>query len=346
VDRETATVVAAVVAAVASLVVAVVAAVAARRLAGLTARLADEGSARDARRDYEYEARKRLYAEFEPTLFHFFELADDAGRRVRSLARSSREGNLRPDGSGWLAREGYYFQSTVYLLLAPMAAVRILQRRLTAVDLAVEPRIDVQYRLLRLLYRTFTEDHALAREEARLPYDPDAADYGRPEREALLAGRPAVHVRQGLYAGVLDQVVEAFVVRDSAADRLISFGEFVEARGTADSRLHRAGPILRDLFVELHPGGRPVLWRVLVAQVLLYEALKGVRAGDFEIGRLPDLVPETSPALRAELEWRTPAELAAGVDGEAEGQAVEVARRYLTSLLAAADAEVSRYRTR
>src|SRR4051812_6468842 len=51
-----------------------------------------------ARRDYDYEALKRLYAECEPLLFQAFELARDARSRIASLARSAREADLRPDG--------------------------------------------------------------------------------------------------------------------------------------------------------------------------------------------------------------------------------------------------------
>ena len=49
-----------------------------------------------ARRDYEYEARKRLYQECEPILFQFSELSESALRRIYALARNAREGNLGP----------------------------------------------------------------------------------------------------------------------------------------------------------------------------------------------------------------------------------------------------------
>ena len=143
-----------------------------KELAALTSALREKEATTRARQDYEYEALKRLYTECEPLLFQFFELAEDAESRVRALARDSRAGNLRPDGTGWLATEGYYFNSTVYRFFAPLAAIRILQRRLTAVDLALDSRLRVQYRLLRLLYRSATDDRDLAQRSPQLPYEP------------------------------------------------------------------------------------------------------------------------------------------------------------------------------
>ena len=69
------------------------------------AEIAREKTVDDAREEYVKKARMRLYAECEPLLFQFFELAEDASRRVRSLARTSKQGDLKPDGSGWLATD-------------------------------------------------------------------------------------------------------------------------------------------------------------------------------------------------------------------------------------------------
>ena len=60
-------------------------------------------------------------------------------------------------GSGWLAGPGYYFRSTVCFLLAPMTSFKILQRRLTVIDLSLEPRLRTQYELLKLIFRIATE---------------------------------------------------------------------------------------------------------------------------------------------------------------------------------------------
>ena len=56
---------------------------------------------------------------------------------------------------------GYYFKSTVFWLLAPICMVKILQRRLTDVDLGLEPRLHLQYQLLKRLHQSFTDEFAL-----------------------------------------------------------------------------------------------------------------------------------------------------------------------------------------
>ena len=156
----------------------------------LASELEEQRAVQDARRDYEYEARKRLYGECEPLLFEAAELAERARSRIMSIARTCRQGDLLPDGSGWLAGPGYYFRSTVCFLLAPMTSFKILQHRLTVIDLSLEPRLRTQYELLKLIFRTFTEDHDLARCEPELEYKPDRADPGRPDRERLLRQSP------------------------------------------------------------------------------------------------------------------------------------------------------------
>jgi hypothetical protein len=163
----------------------------------LSSRLEEQRSARSARRDYEYEARKRLYAECEPIVFEALELARGARHRVLGLARSARLKAILPDGNGWLATPGYYFKSTTYLLLAPVTTSRILQRRLTQVDLSLEPRLRMQYELLKLLFLGFTDDHELGASDPKLPYDPDRADPGEPDRDSLLAERPDVYGGRG-----------------------------------------------------------------------------------------------------------------------------------------------------
>ena len=165
------------IAAVGSLIATIVGQVLARRtsreLAERTTKLEQEGKERDARRDYEYEAKKRLYEECEPLLFQTVELVENARDRIASFARSSRSRDLEADGSGWLAKPGYYFTSTAFQLLAPMTSFKIVQRRLTVIDLSLEPQIREQYEILKLLFLSFTRDFDLAGREPVLRYEPD-----------------------------------------------------------------------------------------------------------------------------------------------------------------------------
>jgi uncharacterized protein YxeA len=81
-DQTTTDIIIAIITSVISLVTAAVTAIFTRkndsRLKYLENKLAIERAEQDARRDYEYEARKRLYQECEPILFQFAELSESA----------------------------------------------------------------------------------------------------------------------------------------------------------------------------------------------------------------------------------------------------------------------------
>ncbi len=71
---------------------------------------------------------------------------------------------------GWLSFPNYYFISTIYILLAPMAAFKLLQSRLTTVDLELDPQIKTIYLLAKHLYRTFSAASYWAQREPKIEY--------------------------------------------------------------------------------------------------------------------------------------------------------------------------------
>ena len=91
----------------------------AARLKILEDKLTETQTKKKARLDYEYEARKRLYHECEPLVFELLEFAENAGDRIRGLARTARQGDL----PNWLSANEYYVASTMYYLLAPSAVL-------------------------------------------------------------------------------------------------------------------------------------------------------------------------------------------------------------------------------
>jgi hypothetical protein len=235
----------------------------------IKARLGEERDERAARRDYEYEARKRLYEECDPLLFQFVELSANALGRITNLARACRDESLQPDGSGWLDHEGYYFLTTLYRLMVPCAIFQLLQRRLTLLDLRLDGRISTQFLLCRMLYRTFRDDWDLANASPKLPYNPD-----HPHAGSLVADEPSVYRRQGVYAGQLELIVEALIVSEPGQpSRYLRYGEFASAYQDEQSLVHRAFAPVAQLFYRFHPAIRPVLWRILVAQAFVYRAV-------------------------------------------------------------------------
>ena len=310
-------------------------------LARLQAHLTEMQSSRNARQDYEYEARKRLYQQCEPILFQARELAELARTRIISLARSCRSGDLRPDGGGWLDRHEYYFQSTAYYLLAPMTMFQTLRSRITSVDLSLDPKLHIQYELLKLVFFSFSADFKLANCQPTLEYDPDNADPGKLERDRLLAEAPAIYRRQGLYLGTQEVVLEALTTHDKHEDEFLlglkPFGEFARGFSAADLELNDVIAVLDELFKGFHPQTCPVLWRILITQYLLYGAIVQ--------GKWADKVVDLASLKIAPAEYEVDQLKcsATGSDQSVLGDQVPfaVAREYLTTEFALIDRRLS-----
>jgi hypothetical protein len=238
--------------------------------------LSEKSAKKKARRDYEYEARKRLYQQCEPLLFELYLLSIGGMKRVHSLARTARQGNLAPGTSGWLSVDQYYALSTVYKLFAPLVVVKILQRRLTLVDFNLDRRIREQFALADALYLTFTSDFKLAEIEPEIPYNPNRQlSMEGALFEEKLKKKPTKYYRQGLTVGSLDSAVEAMIVTGVEKDtvRCMSYGEFETEYENPTSKLHRKFSDVMKLFLNFHPQTRPVLWRILITQLYLYETI-------------------------------------------------------------------------
>lgn len=291
-----------------------------REIEILKAENAERKSETDARRDYEYEARKRLYEECEPLLFQLYEVSENALHRVYSLARTARQGNLDP-GSSWLDGPGYYMTSTIYNLLAPVAVFKLIHRRLTFVDLAVEPHIKAQYNLAKAVYVSFTDAFDFARMKPEIPYDPNNARW-----KQMRAQRPTQYWQQGLPVGRLDVAAEGLLLSEkSDALRLRSFGEFEQEFHNSASAVHASFLLVSDIFLDFHPNLRPVLWRMLITQAHIYRTLlrigsSGPRGAGIPIQPIPQ-------EKRKDFEWRkTPSE---APDEKVLGEPFSVAERYL-----------------
>lgn len=252
-------------------------------LARLQAELADRRAEKDARRDYEYKARIRLYEECSPLLFQLSEQAAQAFSRIKGISESAAQGKLGFAEGSWLNtnKYRYYRLSTEYRLLAPMATIKLLQQRLTRLDLSLEPDIQLTYVLGSQTFRVMAADFELANaENARLEYDPHHVD-----AEKLRTVQPAIYWQQGVPSGILDNAVEALLVHDvDGGRRVMSYLEFETRRKETDSQLAKALDRISYLLVGFHPGERPVLWRILVATAALYRSIASLAEG--ELGRL------------------------------------------------------------
>jgi hypothetical protein len=90
-------------------------------LARLENRFIESRSEKAARREYEYEARKRLYAEFQPLLFQLVERCDGALARIQSIADAARRGRLEHRLGEMWPNDPYAMVATLWEMMSPLA---------------------------------------------------------------------------------------------------------------------------------------------------------------------------------------------------------------------------------
>ncbi len=303
-----------------------------KELDSFRADIAEKQAEKNARRDYLYEARKRLYQEYEPLLFQLVEFSDNALKRIFGLARTARESNLGSQRSGWLTPGNFnfnYFEAnTIYRFLAPLVIIKLMQRRLTLIDLTIDPDINNQYSLANLLYHSYAHDFTLARMEPRLEYAPNNEE-AIEQRKAY----PEKYWRQGIVLGKLDNAVEALIIREpNGISRCMSYGEFEEIYNNANTTAKFDS--FREIFMNFHPMMRPVLWRILITQAHIYQAL--LRTREIKItasveDHTPQLLKPISKEARLKLDWRQKPDEA--TDEEVLLHHFEAAHEYLREFL-------------
>jgi hypothetical protein len=296
----TAEVVVALIAAVASVIAAIIAFRAQIRVTRLSASLGEERAESDARRAYEYEARKRLYTAYEPLRVRLLASTDNAINRIEDIiCRSSR-------GPTTESSPEYRLEATIYYLLAPLVVARIVERRLTLVDLGLNERVHTEFVLAQAICRSLADEARAAQLSPELPYSPYVEGW-RDKREA----DPRRFQRQGLPLGRLNTTLDALqVTRPEGTETLMSFGEFEPNLDGVDAADVRSGlGAARDLLMDFDPATRPVLWRILVIQALLYWCFQETVFGESMPARV-DLeerfvASDIGERLRAALETRS-----------------------------------------
>ena len=298
-----------------------------REVEKLKANLQEKQAERNALLDYEYEARKRLYHECAPLIFQLLEQAEGVINRVGNLARTASQGNLEP-GRTWLSRR-YYRLSTYYRFLSPLATLKLLQLRLTAVDLSLDRYLYCQYLLARQIYYSFADDFDLARaSDPQLNYDPHCAD-----AESRRLSSPAIYWQQGIPIGILDNAVQSLISKvQEDFSRVMSFAEFEKEYNQRESSVQQALDRISYLFEDFHPRSRPVLWRMLITHATLYRALLHMRSGQSSDLALAVLAEFPLPE-RSTFDWRKPDEHVQVNDAKVLHEPFEVARMYLGPLL-------------
>ncbi len=256
-------------------------------------------SAASARRAYEYDARRRLYQECEPLLFQLSQNAGVAIGRVISLAREAREGRLVASTgalSGELMEDsgrGYYIRSTLFQLLAPLAIAYLLRTQLTHRDLTLDPWVKRAFALSDASYRAFTRDFQFA------ALDPAIPDYRNRADSSANSGV----IKQGVFLGRLDNLMEALIDVEGEKRRIITFGQFEKTLALPNSTLLRALAPLTKIIANFHPGTHPVFWRILCAEYFLFRALRLNTRKELEDGS-PDRAKTELEPITDDLCWK------------------------------------------
>jgi hypothetical protein len=238
-----------------------------RLLEDLRSKYSRENRLTEARLDYEYEARKRLYDEVEPILFSAHFAARSTRGRLNAFVDRLREGYISRDKrKSWMA-DRYYQRSTVYRIFLPIVLHRLLLRKLSQLDVTLEPVIGRKFMTLSI-YPDILVDHFDLANVANfdIPYDP----YAEPTKEQL-EHKPGEFKFQGLVRGEVERLVSAMIVSDPKGPAPIEWFQFEigldEKKADLDSAYH---PV-RKILTGFHPHTHPVVWRAFIAFLLLSE---------------------------------------------------------------------------
>ena len=210
----------------------------------------------DAWRSYQFEARKRLYTDVRPLLFQIAEYSYLGRNRIIRVLRN--EIRVR-DKVG----------TTSLRIFAPLVLGRELQRRLTSVDLTLDPAVRAQYAVIREMLINLHAGRAIAKVEPRIPYHTNDEPRDRSNDE------PRGH----LTWAQLDRVIELFTVREEdGTTRPLRQGELDNMLASARTQETEEEPsdqgkeieeklrAVNVLFADLPPDSSRVLGRLLLAQ--------------------------------------------------------------------------------
>jgi hypothetical protein len=181
--------------------------------------------------------------------------------------------------------------------LAPLAIQKLLQQRITYIDLSLDPLIHWQYALVKQLADSFTDDFDFARSRGHeLEYRPHDE---KAERRRLQ--EPAIYWQQGIPRGILDNAVTGLVLAEHGP-RILDFREFQNEFQRQCSQIRACYERISYVFDQFHPKTHPIQWRVLLAQAHLHQAIMKV----CETGTIDPVFWDRlwGPDGRPDFDWR------------------------------------------
>jgi hypothetical protein len=183
-----------------------------------------------AQRQYELEARRRLYLAIGPLRFQLLLACRDLAGRVESFAlRKQYRMNL----------EGYYGRSTLYRMLRPIAVCELIEEQVALADFSIDRGAIDCLRFRRTITRIFSGDE--------LPGDHPEVNWNAQE--------------QHVYADSLSSCAR-ILIEAHEGKRVLRFDEFGKLlKDKSDAVVTPFDTLLS----EFNMGAKPILWIRLVA---------------------------------------------------------------------------------
>ena len=291
--------------------------------------LAEKKANNDARRDYEYEAKKRLYHEYEPLFFQLSESSINALSRIKGLARSSKQGVLNEDG--WLSKDGYYLYSTFYFLFEPMAIFKLIREKINFVDLSIDPDIQFEYTLTKHLYYSFSRDFHLASQTPEIDYvATNPTMYGEEGQK-----NPAKYWKQGIAFGSYEQFLDSLIRIENENKRVIGFGELSDELSNKNSTIRKRFDTVKYLFLRFTPKDRPVLWRLIITQAFFHHIIIKLREQPNKAQQkdIEGFMNDFEKIYGPHLDWRSTEKDHADYSNDKVQEPIMVARQYVSQII-------------
>jgi hypothetical protein len=237
---------------------------------------------------YQYEARKRLYAECEPL---FFQMSESSQEALEAIARLSRENiwtkllptlqNTEDAGKPWMINKSSDLISIMYSFYRPLVIYCLLREKMTIVDYSLDSAVSYRYDLARILFTSLYDDEEIAKIEPIIPYYPIVDNWRKKRIE-----NPAMHWWQGVTRGRLDRILQMLIVADENGKRPITFGEFedlyLHTLESGSSENQKTLGVAANALYGFTPDSRPVFWRILMIQAHVHLALSRPVPSDIE----------------------------------------------------------------
>jgi hypothetical protein len=191
---------------------------------------------RSAEREYNLEARKRLYHAIGPLRFQLVIACRDAATRINNYGLNQRQRYS-------MTMENYYGRNTLYRLLRPMAIAELIEQQITYADFSVDLSSVELLHFKRAAYIAFTDGD-------------------------FMLGHPMINwdfQNEHLFSGTLSRLANLIIIQDDEASnkkRTMHFHEF-DAFIHSPEKIKLFSPltkILDDFSIK----DKPVFWLRLI----------------------------------------------------------------------------------